>query len=163
MAGIPYSITIMSTTPGTKKEDITETKAYPVLQTSETLSMEDLASHIATHGSKYNRGDIYAVLAQAVDCTREKMLEGCAVELGDLGVFRLHAQTVGAATAAQCSAANIKALNVRFYPGKHLKNLREDATFELVPSRAKQAEAVTAEKARETQQAPADGGDSGLE
>ena len=58
MPKIPYSIAIRSAVPGTKKENVTVTKAYPVLQISESLTMEDLANHIADHGSKYKRGDI---------------------------------------------------------------------------------------------------------
>ena len=71
-----YVISILSTKPGLKKANITETKAYAVAQTSGTMDMEEFASHIAEHGSKYKRGDIYAILAEAVDCMREQLLEG---------------------------------------------------------------------------------------
>ena len=52
---INYSIVIRSTVPGTKTEEITETKAYGVAQVSESLTINDFAQHIAQHGSLYGR------------------------------------------------------------------------------------------------------------
>ena len=48
---INYSIVIRGTKPGTKTEDITETKAYGVAQISENLTINDFAKHIAEHGT----------------------------------------------------------------------------------------------------------------
>ena len=45
-------------------------KAYANAQYSEIMTLDKFAEHISTHGSKYNRADIQAVLIQAVDCMR---------------------------------------------------------------------------------------------
>ena len=150
MATINYSIVVRSAKPGTKKENVTSTKAYPQLQSKATVTMTELAEHIAEHGSKYNRGDIYAVLSMGVDCARELMLDGKRVQMGDLGTFYASAKVEGAETAAKCTSANIKDLKVSFRPGKRFCNLIDDADFELVPTRAAQADAVTAAKNQET-------------
>ncbi len=153
MGQIPYSIAIRSDKPGTKKINVKSTKAYPVLQRTETLTESELAAHIAAHGSKFTRGDITAVIVSLVDCAREMLLEGKVVKLGELGTLRLSAKTTGSDTAAECTADNIKELNVKFNPGKVLMNLRAlraDAEFECVPSRAAQADAVTAARSQET-------------
>ena len=150
MGQIPYSIAIRSDKPGTKKVNVKSTKAYPVLQRTETLTESELAAHIAAHGSKFTRGDITAVIVSLVDCAREMLLEGKVVKLGELGTLRLSAKTTGSDTAADCTADNIKELNVKFNPGKVLMNLRADAEFECVPSRAAQADAVTAARSQET-------------
>ena len=47
-------------------------KAYANAQYSEIMTLDKFAEHISTHGSKYNRADIQAVLIQAVDCMREQ-------------------------------------------------------------------------------------------
>lgn len=49
-------------------------KAYANAQYSEIMTLDKFAEHISTHGSKYNRADIQAVLIQAVDCMREQLL-----------------------------------------------------------------------------------------
>ena len=147
-----YVISILSTKPGLKKENITETKAYAVAQTSGAMDMEEFAEHIATHGSKYKRGDIYAILAEAVDCMREQLLEGKLIELGDLGTFRCTFHGEGAASASTLSAENIKDVNVTWAPGKRFQNLRKEAKFQCVPSREVQALAVAEARAQETLQ-----------
>ena len=155
-----YCISILSSKPGTKKANITETKAYAVAQSKGTISMEDFAAHIATHGSKYKRGDIYAILAESVDCMREMLLEGKVVSLGELGTFRCTYKCAGAASASTLSASDIKAVKVIWAPGKHFQDLRDDAEFQCVPSREAQALAVAEARAQETLQ-PEDGGDDG--
>lgn len=73
---INYSIAIMGTKPGTKKEQITETKAYGSAQVNEVLDLNRFAKHITDHGCAYDRGDVIAILVKAVDCLREMMLAG---------------------------------------------------------------------------------------
>ena len=147
---INYSIVIMSTAPGTKKEDITETKAYGSAQLHEILSIDQFAKHIADHGCTYDRADITAVLTKAVDCLREQMLLGNKVNLGELGSFHVELNTEGAKTADAFTAANIKEVNIRWTPGKNLRNLRDEATFQLVPTRAAQKGAVEVVKNQDT-------------
>ena len=81
---INYSIVIRGTKPGTKTEDITETKAYGVAQISENLTINEFAKHIAEHGTLYSRDVIQGVLIKMVDCMRELLLEGKKIQLGEL-------------------------------------------------------------------------------
>ena len=145
---IDYSIAIRKSHPG--DENSTETKAYGVVQINETLSIEQFSKHIAEHGSVFSRDIIQGVILKMVDCLREMLLEGKKVQLGDLGSFGLSLNTTGARTAALFTADNITRVNVVWTPGKEFKNLREDAEFQLVPSRAAQAEAVAEAKLQAT-------------
>lgn len=147
---INYSIAIMGTTPGTKKANITETKAYGVAQASEVLDINGFAKHVANHGCVYSKGDIVGLLTIAVGCLRELMLEGKRVKLGDLGDFQPRLKTEGAKTPGEFSAANIKNVCVNWTPGKTFKSLRNEATFKLVPSREAQAEAIEIIKNEDT-------------
>ncbi|MBR1499507.1 MAG: DNA-binding protein [Bacteroidaceae bacterium] len=147
---INYSIAIMSAQPGTKKENITETKAYGVAQSSEVLDINAFANHITSHGCVYSKGDILAVLTIAVSCLRELILEGKRVKLGELGDFQAQLKTVGAKTADAFSASNIKEVNVSWTPGKSFLNLRDEATFQLVPTRAAQSSAIEVIKNQDT-------------
>lgn len=141
---INYSLSIMSAKPGTRKQDFaqTGTKAYGVSQMSEKLNLDDFAEHIAGHNSPFSKGVVKGILTDAVSCLREMMLDGKRVCLGDLGTFGVELQTEGARTTNEFSPQNIKAVNVRWTPGKKFKNLRDVASFQLVPSRVDQADAI---------------------
>ena len=147
---INYSIAIMGTKPGTKKADITETKAYGVSQIHESLDINAFAKHITDHGCAYDRGDVAAILTKAVDCLREMMLAGNKVNLGELGSFHPELKTEGAVTTEDFTAANIKEVNVCWRPGKNFRDLRADAEFNLVPSRAAQKDDIKIVKNTET-------------
>ena len=147
---INYSIAIMGTTPGTKKEDITQTKAYGIAQVSEVLDINDFAKHIQAHGCVYSKGDIVGLLTIAVDCLREMMLAGKRVKLGALGDFQPRLKTEGARTTDEFSTRNIKEVNVSWDPGKDFQNLRQEATFQRVPSRKAQDDAIEVIKNEDT-------------
>lgn len=139
---INYSISIKGTKPGTKKADITETKAYGAAQSDEFLNLDAFCKHIADHHSPFSKGTIKGVLTDAVACLREQLLAGNKVKLGDLGDFHVELVTKGAKTTDDFNASYIKDVNVRWTPGKIFENLRSEATFQLVPSRKAQADAI---------------------
>jgi predicted histone-like DNA-binding protein len=142
-------------------------KAYANVQLTDIVTLDGFARHIASHGSVYNRGDIYNVLVQAVDCLKELVLEGKKVSLGDLGSFSPQIASTGMDTPSDFTAANITKTSMKWSKGNALKNFRSDATFEVVASRVNQALIVTAEKAGATsvqlaeKNAPAGGGSGG--
>lgn len=121
-------------------------KAYAALQLNGTVSISDLARHMAEHNSKYNRGDIIAVMTNAVDCMREMLAQGNKVSLGDLGDFSPSISSNPAEKLEDFTSANIKGLNINFKPGPYLRNLRDVAEFVPVASRAAQAATLKAEK-----------------
>lgn len=132
---IKYSIAVLSSKPGTKKADIKETKAYGVTQIDEIMEMDDFCQHIAEHNSPFSKGAVQGILIDAVQCLREQMLAGNKVKLGALGDFHAEISTKGAKVTEDFSASNIQAVNIRWTPGKSFRNLRQDAAFQLVPSR----------------------------
>ena len=147
---INYSIMIMGTKPGTKKENITETKAYGTAQVHEVLSFDAFCKHIADHNSPFSKGTVKGILTDAVACLREQLLAGNKVKMGDLGDFHVELACEGAVTTDDFTAANIKEVNVRWTPGRDFQNLRDDATFQLVPSRAAQGDAIEVVKNTDT-------------
>lgn len=122
-------------------------KAYAALQLTDTVTLEEFATHIADHGSVYSRGDVYAILCQEVDCLREMILEGKKVMLGDLGAFYPAVRSVGANSAAEFTASNIKRLTVNWARGQSLSNMVDEATFRVTTSRSVQSAAVAAQRA----------------
>ena len=139
---INYSICIMSTKPGTKKADIQETKAYGTAQVHEVLTFDQFCKHISDHNSPFSKGTVKGILTDAVACLKEQLLAGNKVKLGDLGDFHCELATRGAKTTEDFNADYIEAVNVRWTPGRDFKNLRQEATFQLVPGREAQADAI---------------------
>ena len=149
---IDYSISIKSAKPGTKKADITETKAYGQAQVRKNFTLNQFAKHISDHGCVYDHGDIAAVLAKAVSCLKELILEGNSITLGDMGTFAPSLSTEGAVTTEDFTVDNIKKVNVTWRKTSFLngKNLRQEAQFKLVPSRKAQEDAIEVIRNSET-------------
>ncbi|MCR4920528.1 MAG: hypothetical protein K5945_02300 [Bacteroidaceae bacterium] len=161
MQTIKYSIAIRSDVPGTKKAEITSTKAYPVFQQTGQISIDDLARHMKDHGSKHSRGEIKGFIDDVVDCVVEHLEQGVSVRLGDLGTLSPSLKVTGSESASTVSADNIKAVAVKYRAGKVFKQIKDHATFECVPSREAQALAVAEARAQETMQ-PEDEDDGSL-
>ena len=113
-------------------------KAYAFLQSRATLTIEEIADHMVSHGCNYDRGDIIAILIKLVSCSKELMLDGYRIELGDLGKLFLSCQSEGA-------PSKEKFTRVNYLPGKSFENLRRDAEFEKTTTRKAQAAALKAE------------------
>ena len=140
---IPYSLTLRQVQPG---EPEMGNKTFPQAQYAQNLDMKAMAQHMASHGSKYHKGDIIAVATQLVDCIREQLLLGNRVNLGDLGVFCVSLVSESADNAESFTTALIKKVKVRWEPSIEFEDLLKEATFEYVGTRKAQAEARKAEK-----------------
>ena len=121
-------------------------KYYATIQSNGTVNLSQLAEHMVEHGSKYDEGDILAILTNCVNCVKEMLLMGYKVEFGKLGTFSNSIKSIGADSASNFTANNITRLRARFTPGEDLKNFRSVAQFEYVPNRKNQALLLSAEK-----------------
>lgn len=139
-------------------------KAYASAQYTQIMTLDQFAAHIASHNSKYNRADIYAVIIQTVDCMREMLLEGKRIQLGDLGVFSVGLESMGAGSLDNFNPAiHITDINVNWSPGDRFMDLLKDASFNLVTSRKAAKKVIKAVKAGETNVDLGDGESSGTE
>lgn len=123
-------------------------KTYAVAQCARVLSLEDLAEHMSSHDSKYNKGDILAVLTQLASCIREQLLLGNKVVMGDLGAFSLTLCGSGADDAESFTTSLINKVKVHWSPSSCLSNLISEAQFHFVGSRKAQQEARAADRDR---------------
>ena len=140
---INYSVFLM---PNMLHDDGT-TKAYATNQTDETLSLDAFVRHISNHNGVFSRGTVKAVICDMCDCLRELLLDGKAVQMGELGRFSITLKSTGARSKEQFTTDYIKGINVVFKPGADLTNLIADATFNPVATRAAQSATLAAEKA----------------
>lgn len=113
-------------------------KTYARILHTETLSTDEFANHIASHGSPFDRATIGGVLMAACDCLVELTKDSKKIRLGDLGTFYMSAETTGAEDADNFTAENIEGVHLRFLPNMKRsyaldsKSLRKIASFKDV-------------------------------
>lgn len=122
-------------------------KAYAFLQSRAVLSIDEIAEHMVTHGCPYDRGDIIAVITKLVGCTKELMLDGYRIQLGDLGRLSLSCRSTGAVSIEAFSRSNIREVRVNFKPSTQFSGLVNTASMHRVPTRKAVAAALAAETA----------------
>ena len=80
------------------REGKTKGKWYARAVSDETYGIEELAAHMAQHGSPFSEGTIKGVLNDVADCIKHLALDGKKVKIGDLAIFSLALETRPAAT-----------------------------------------------------------------
>ena len=163
---IPYSLALRQMHPGEPEKG---NKTFPVAQFRTVMNLSDMAKHMSSHSSKYDKGDVMAVATQLTSCIREQLLLGNKVQLGDLGAFSVSLIAESADNAESFSTALIKKVKVRWEPSSEFQDLLNEASFEYVGTRKAQAEARKAEKEmlnneatiKPGEDAPDDGGGGG--
>ena len=96
---------------------------------SELVEFDEFVKHMANHHCAFSEATIRGVLIEMETCLRELLLEGKAVRLDDLGIFRIGARSKGSGTAKECTAENVVGLHINWYLGKRFRaaNLLADA------------------------------------
>lgn len=109
---------------------VTKNKWYGRAVT-ELMEFEEFVKHMANHHCVFGESTIRGVLIEMQICMRELLLEGKAVRLDDLGIFRIGLETSAATTAKGFTADNIKAVRLNLYLGKRFRaaDLYKDAKF----------------------------------
>ena len=64
-------------------------KWYPRVVTEETIGLDELAEHMASHNTPFSKGAIKGILTDAVVCTKELLLLGKNVKFPDLAIFSI--------------------------------------------------------------------------
>ena len=102
----------------TREGSKTEGKWY-ARATHELMEFEEFINHLANHHCAFSEANLRGVLTEMLECLRELLLEGKAVRLGDLGIFRIGLKTEAADTAKKFNAAqNISGARLNLYLGK---------------------------------------------
>ena len=72
-------------------------KWFPRVVSDETIGLEELAAHMASHNTPYSKGAILGMLTDAAACTKELLLLGKNVKFGDIAIFSLGLKVKGGA------------------------------------------------------------------
>jgi predicted histone-like DNA-binding protein len=108
-------------------------KWYPTLKTITRLQEKDVAKQISDE-TTLNPKEAEMSLDQLKKVLISNLLSSNSVQIGDWGTFYLTCNGVGSDTKEGVTAGSIKNLNIRFQPGKALKNALADASFKPAES-----------------------------
>ena len=97
-------------------------KWFPRVVSDETIGLEELAAHMASHNTPYSKGAILGMLTDAAACTKELLLLGKNIKFADIAIFSLGLKVKGGAPT-----------KVNYNVGKYILGLklRARATGEL--------------------------------
>ena len=109
-------------------------KWFPRVVTDETIGLEELAEHMASHNTPYSKGAILGMLTDAVVCTKELLLLGKNVKFPDLAIFSLGLKVKGGADNKEdwTVAKYIEGLRLRARATGELKTSNLDTTIKRV-------------------------------
>ncbi|MBQ6377655.1 MAG: hypothetical protein IJJ56_02520 [Prevotella sp.] len=71
-----------------KQNSQTLGKYYARVESKQTLSIQDMAKHMAEHNTPFSKGTIEGILRDFVACVREQCLNGNTVKIDDLAIFK---------------------------------------------------------------------------
>ena len=97
-------------------------KWFPRVVSDETIGLEELAAHMASHNTPYSKGAILGMLTDAAACTKELLLLGKNIKFADIAIFSLGLKVKGGAPTKE-----------NYNVGKYILGLklRDRATGEL--------------------------------
>ena len=104
-------------------------KFYPSIVATGKRSQRQVAVSAAKL-SALEPADMAAAAENFLSIITDELSRGNIVDLGEFGSFWLRAETKGADTEQEVNAASIKAVRVRFTPGKAFKEMLEKIDFE---------------------------------
>lgn len=116
-------------------------KWYPRVVAEETIGLDELAEHMASHNTPFSKGAIKGILTDAVVCTKELLLLGKNVKFPDLAIFSIGLKVkCGADTKDDFTVAkNILGLKLRARATGELSSANLDTTIKRVDAAAKKS------------------------
>ena len=116
------------------KESKAYKKWYPRVVAEETIGLDELAEHMASHNTPFSKGAIKGILTDAVVCTKELLLLGKNVKFPDLAIFSIGLKVKGGAETKEefTVAKYIEGLRLRARATGELKASNLDTTIKRV-------------------------------
>lgn len=109
-------------------------KWFPRVVSDETIGLEELAAHMASHNTPYSKGAILGILTDAAACTKELLLLGKNVKFADIAIFSLGLKVKGGAPTKEDFnvAKYILGLKLRARATGELKTENLDTSIKLI-------------------------------
>jgi len=82
-------------------------KYYARVSYKQTMTIQDMAHHMAEHNTIFSEGSILGVLTDFIHCVREMVLNGNTVKLDNLAIFKATVEANGLETLYDASADKV--------------------------------------------------------
>ena len=82
------------------------------VKNGETIDIDKLAAHMASHSTAYTEGEISGMCKGIVKCIQELVLDGKQVKLANLAIFSLGINCKGADDPNSCTTQNIRNIHI---------------------------------------------------
>ena len=104
-------------------------KLYARVSYKQSMSVQDMARHMAEHNTAYSEGSITGILIDFVKCIREQVLNGNTVKIDNLAIFKATVEanaleTIYDATADKVATATIGTLKEGDKTGAAVKSIK---------------------------------------
>ena len=109
-------------------DEFTDPKFYGCQQMVSRVESNSIAAQIAKR-SGLSEGNVQAILEDIYDTIEYSLLNGMNVELGSLGILRLHIVCNGAETEEAATVNNITGMKFIMRMSKSLKSKLQEADF----------------------------------
>ena len=108
--------------------------AYPVI--TETIDINGLAAHMASHNTPFSKGAIKGMITDMVICVKELASQGFAIKIDDLAIFSIGIKNKeGALSEKEFNVAkNIEGFKLRARGTGEFKAANLEATLKRVTS-----------------------------
>ena len=132
---IKYSLLPRSSSP---RNDKAPRLIYAAAQSTETVSIQQIAHHLASHNSVFSEGTILGLLTDLQKCVLEQLMRGARVNMEGLGSFYTTLQGRGAASSEEFTTDLIDRINIRWRPSPEMEKTIQRTPLEFVVNRASQ-------------------------
>ena len=129
---------------------------YAAAQSTQTITLQQIAHHLSSHNSVFSTGTIIGLLTDFQHCIVEFLEQGARVDLDVLGAFYTTLRGRGAVSAEEFSTDLIDRINIRWKPSKEMEKRIQRTRLELVPNRAQQRKAKKKMEAKVNEEMEAD-------
>jgi predicted histone-like DNA-binding protein len=113
---------------------VTKTKKWYVTTKTLAQAKENAVARQIADETTLNRKEAEMSLSQLEKVVITNLLSSKSVQLGDWGSFHLTCNSDGKDTKEELTARAVKGLNIRFKPGKALKEALKNASFVFADS-----------------------------
>ena len=132
---IKYSLLLRSSNP---RDDHAPRLVYAAAQSTKTVSLKQIARHLAAHHSVFSEGTIIGLLTDFQRCILEQLQNGARVDLEVLGAFYTTLQGRGAGDAEEFTPDLVDRINIRWRPSREMERAIQRTPLEFVSNRAHQ-------------------------
>ena len=87
-------------------------KLYARVSYKETMSVQDMAHHMAEHNTMFSEGSICGILIDFVKCVREMVLMGNTVKIDNLAIFKATVEANGLETLYDADADKVASATI---------------------------------------------------